>query len=82
MAHAHVTACIALGPTLFIEGPADYLTNVSASLVALAGAVLAASEDTEPALSALFLEQAESEGLDAADIEYMIMGCALVSDAA
>jgi hypothetical protein len=80
MAQAHnTTARIAIGPSR-LEGPRDYL-GLSTALTALVAALLAAPPETEPTILAALQAQANHDGLDADDVQFMLMTCSLTEAA-
>ena len=81
MAHAdHTKSRLLIGSTAQLEGPADYLESISTCLLALLAAVLAGPVEFEQTLVSAFTAQAESEGLDADDVGFLLMSCTLIDD--
>ncbi len=72
-----ITTRIAIGTHAFMEGPSD---NISTSLLSLLVAVLAAPPRVERAACIAFRREAAREGLDADDIEFLLMASALTGD--
>lgn len=78
MAHSgDSTTCINISTQAHIEGPSEYLSAISTSLLSLLVAVLAAPARVERAACVAFRREAAREGLDADDVEYLLMHCTL-----
>lgn len=80
MAQLHDTTRIQIRTHAVIEGPRDYLENISTSLLALLVAALAAPPRRERAVCAAFRREANREGLDEDDVAFLLMACMLSDD--
>lgn len=74
------TTRITIGARAYLEGPADYLENVSIHLLAWLVALLAAPPKVERSVCVAFRKAAAREGLDAEDVEFLMMACVLSDD--
>jgi len=81
MAQSHdTTTRIQIRSHAYIEGPSEYLDNISTCLLALLVALLAAPPRSERAACIAFQREAQREGLDADDVAFLLMACTLSDD--